>query len=85
MSGRAPGAIKKVKAKPISRSQRAGVLFPVSRFRRFLKQQLKKFRIGMGASVYLAAVMEYLTGSKSTENSATSVELCSCYTFGLCS
>lgn len=61
MSGRAPGAIKKVKAKPISRSQRAGVLFPVSRFRRFLKQLLKKFRIGVGASVYLAAVMEYLT------------------------
>ncbi|XP_063713485.1 core histone macro-H2A.1-like [Symsagittifera roscoffensis] len=61
MSGRAPGAIKKVKAKPISRSQRAGVLFPVSRFRRYLKDLLKKFRIGVGASVYLAAVIEYLT------------------------
>ena len=65
MSGRAPGAIKKVKAKPISRSQRAGVLFPVSRFRRYLKDLLKKFRIGVGASVYLAAVIEYLTGKGS--------------------
>jgi histone H2A len=61
MSGRAPGAIKKVKAKPISRSTRAGVLFPVSRFRRYLKGLLKKFRVGVGASVYLAAVIEYLT------------------------
>ena len=62
MSGRAPGAIKKVKAKPISRSTRAGVLFPVSRFRRYLKQILRKYRVGVGAAVYLAAVIEYLTG-----------------------
>ena len=54
MSGNA-----KTKAK--SRSTRAGLLFPVGRIHRHLKKGNYSKRIGSGAPVYLAAVMEYLT------------------------
>lgn len=58
MSGR--GLKKRQKA--ISKSQRANVTFPVGRMRRILKAGTHKFRIGAGAPVYMAAVIEYLTG-----------------------
>ena len=52
----------KKRTKGISRSARAGVLFPVSRLHRYLKMGTHHTRIGSGAPVYLAAVIEYLTG-----------------------
>ena len=44
----------------MSRSERAGLHFPVGRVARFLKQGRFAQRVGGGASVYLAAVLEYL-------------------------
>ncbi|GIY16784.1 hypothetical protein CDAR_558231 [Caerostris darwini] len=57
MSGR--GGKKRSKA--ISRSAKAGVLFPVGRFHRYLRNGTHHQRIGAGAPVYMAAVIEYLT------------------------
>merc|ERR1712062_931003 len=59
MSGRGKGG--KVKAKAKSRSSRAGLQFPVGRVHRLLKKGNYAARVGSGAPVYLAAVMEYLT------------------------
>jgi len=66
MSGRGnnttiASAKNKSKDKQISRSSRAGLTFPVGRVHRFLKQGSYAERIGDGAPVYLAAVLEYLT------------------------
>ena len=44
-----------------NRSTKAGLQFPVGRVHRFLKRGNYANRIGAGAPVYLAAVMEYLT------------------------
>lgn len=44
-----------------SRSKRAGIVFPVGRIQRLLKDGGYAERIGAGAAVYLAAVLEYLT------------------------
>jgi len=53
-----------LKKKPIksvnSKSTRAGLVFPVGRIHRFLSEKIKGVRIGSGAPVYLAAVLEYL-------------------------
>lgn len=43
-----------------SRSSRANLVFPVSRVQRYLKAGRYAERIGEGAGVYLAAVIEYL-------------------------
>ena len=43
----------------VSRSAKAGLQFPVGRIHRMLKERTK-LRIGAGAPVYLAAVLEYL-------------------------
>ncbi|XP_029638788.1 core histone macro-H2A.1 isoform X5 [Octopus sinensis] len=48
------------KQKAVSRSAKAGVLFPVGRMQRYLKKGTHNFRIGAGAPVYMAAVIEYL-------------------------
>ncbi|XP_022972735.1 histone H2A-beta, sperm-like [Cucurbita maxima] len=48
------------KKKSVPRSVRAGLQFPVSRIGRYLKQGLYSERIGTGAPIYLAAVLEYL-------------------------
>jgi len=66
MSGRAgnttiSSAKKKTKDKQTTRSSRAGLTFPVGRVHRFLKQGSYAERVGEGAPVYLAAVLEYLT------------------------
>ncbi|XP_077350542.1 core histone macro-H2A.2 [Festucalex cinctus] len=50
----------KKKVTKISRSARAGVIFPVGRMMRYLRTGTHKYRIGMGAPVYMAAVIEYL-------------------------
>ena len=59
MSGRGKGGKAKAKAK--SRSFRAGLQFPVGRVHRFLRKGHYANRIGSGAPVYLAAVLEYLS------------------------
>ncbi|CAF2062595.1 unnamed protein product [Rotaria magnacalcarata] len=51
----------KTKDKQKTRSSRAGLTFPVGRVHRYLKQGSYGERIGEGAPVYLAAVLEYLT------------------------
>ena len=72
MSGRGKGG--KVKGKAKSRSSRAGLQFPVGRIHRLLRLLASLFplkllphrkgnyakRVGAGAPVYMAAVMEYL-------------------------
>mgnify|MGYP002789613701 FL=1 len=47
--------------KSSSRSEKAGLQFPVGRIHRFLRKGNYAQRIGSGAPVYLAAVLEYLT------------------------
>ena len=59
MSGRGKGG--KVRTKAKTRSSRAGLQFPVGRVHRLLRQGNYAERIGAGAPVYMAAVMEYLT------------------------
>ncbi|CAF1008796.1 unnamed protein product [Adineta steineri] len=44
-----------------SKSVRAGVLFSVPRFHRYIKKSVPKSRVTMAAAVYTAAVIEYLT------------------------
>ena len=44
-----------------SRSSKAGLMFPVGRVHRFLRKGNYAQRVGAGAPVYLAAVLEYLT------------------------
>ena len=56
MSGR--GKAKGTKA--VSRSSKAGLQFPVGRIARYLKGGKYASRLGAGAPVYLAAVLEYL-------------------------
>ncbi|CAG8434563.1 5355_t:CDS:2 [Diversispora eburnea] len=46
----------------VSRSQRAGLQFPVGRIHRYLKKRtLNNARVGAKAAVYSAAILEYLT------------------------
>uniref|UniRef100_A0A673C3Q0 Histone H2A n=1 Tax=Sphaeramia orbicularis TaxID=375764 RepID=A0A673C3Q0_9TELE len=52
---------KKKKKKKHSRSSRAGLQFPVGRVHRLLRKGNYAQRVGAGAPVYLAAVLEYLT------------------------
>merc|ERR1712055_367761 len=58
MSGRGKGG--KVKNNTWGRSSRAGLQFPVGRIHRLLRKGNYAERVGAGAPVYLAAVMEYL-------------------------
>ena len=60
MSGKGKGA-GKAKSKPKSRSSRAGLQFPVGRLHRLLRKGNYAERVGAGAPVYLAAVLEYLS------------------------
>ena len=47
--------------KAVSRSAKAGLQFPVGRVARYMKAAKASSRVGAGAPVYLAAVLEYLT------------------------
>ena len=61
MSGKGKGGRGKGKGgKSTSRSSKAGLQFPVGRVARYLRNQRAAARIGAGAPVYLAAVLEYL-------------------------
>jgi histone H2A len=44
-----------------TKSSKAGLQFPVGRIGRFLKKGKYATRVGAGAPVYLAAILEYLT------------------------
>ena len=57
MSGRGKGKSTK---KSMSKSAKAGLQFPVGRVARFLKKGKYATRVGAGAPVYLAAVLEYM-------------------------
>ncbi len=59
MSGRGKGG--KVRTKAKTRSSRAGLQFPVGRMHRLLRKGNYAQRVGAGAPVYLAAVLEYLS------------------------
>jgi histone H2A len=62
MSGKGKGGRGKSKGgKSTTRSARAGLQFPVGRISRFLRKGRYAARVGGGAPVYLAAVMEYLS------------------------
>ena len=57
MSGRGKGKSGK---KSVTKSAKAGLQFPVGRVSRYLKAGKYASRLGSGAPVYLAAVLEYL-------------------------
>jgi histone H2A len=61
MSGKGKSKGGKVGAKAKTRSSRAGLQFPVGRIHRFIRKGNYAERVGAGAPVYLAAVLEYLT------------------------
>eukprot|EP01115_Flamella_aegyptia_P003079 TRINITY_DN14_c0_g1_i3.p1 TRINITY_DN14_c0_g1~~TRINITY_DN14_c0_g1_i3.p1 ORF type:complete len:136 (-),score=39.57 TRINITY_DN14_c0_g1_i3:79-450(-) len=48
------------KKKSVTRSNRAGLQFPVGRIHRQIREGRYAARVGAGAPVYLAAVLEYL-------------------------
>lgn len=60
MSGRGKIPPTSERAKAKTKSARAGLSFPVGRLHRFLRRGNYSERIGAGAPVYLAAVLEYL-------------------------
>mmetsp|Transcript_19254 Transcript_19254/g.32225 ORF Transcript_19254/g.32225 Transcript_19254/m.32225 type:complete len:151 (+) Transcript_19254:261-713(+) len=57
---KAKGGRGKGSGKSRSKSSRAGLAFPVGRIGRFLRAARISPRVGTGAMVYCAAVMEYL-------------------------
>ena len=60
-SGKGKGKGKgKAGGKQMSRSQRAGLQFPVGRMARYMRKGGYSKRVGGGAPVYMAAIVEYL-------------------------
>lgn len=60
MSGREAAQSKRSKSR-LTKTQRANIIFPVSRVLRFMRAgPFFRYRIAAGAPVYMAAVMEYL-------------------------
>ncbi|KAL3898538.1 MAG: hypothetical protein SGCHY_002672 [Lobulomycetales sp.] len=58
--GKVAGKSKSSSSDQKSRSSRAGLQFPVGRIHRLLRKGNYAQRVGAGAPVYLAAVLEYL-------------------------
>ena len=52
---------KPAKKKSTSRAEKAGLLFPVSKFNRHMRDSRKSKRVAAAAPVYMAAVLEYAT------------------------
>jgi len=74
------GGAKASKPRSMSKSMKAGLQFPVGRICTWLKQYMPGKRVGSGAPVYLAAVMEYLAaellelgGNASRDNKRTRI------------
>ncbi|KAF7843082.1 putative histone H2A.3 [Senna tora] len=61
MAGRGKSLGVSAAKKGATRSSKAGLQFPVGRVARFLKSGKYAERVGAGAPVYLAAVLEYLS------------------------
>ncbi len=49
------------KGSSVTKSKRAGLQFPVARIGRYLRKAKISARVGTGAMVYTAAILEYLT------------------------
>ena len=60
MSGKGKGKGGRGEKKSTTASAKAGLQFPVGRIGRYLRQGKYATRMGAGAPVYLAAVLEYL-------------------------
>ena len=60
MAGKRGGGKGKSSGKSTSRSAKAGLQFPVGRVARYMRNQRVASRLGAGAPVYMAAVLEYL-------------------------
>ncbi|GMH95619.1 hypothetical protein TrVE_jg4304 [Triparma verrucosa] len=60
MSGKGKGKGGRGSGKSVSGSAKAGLQFPVGRMRSYLKKGGYSKRVGMGAGVYVASVLEYL-------------------------
>ena len=60
MSGKGKGKKSRKGATGKSKSTKAGIQFPVGRIGRYLKKGGFAKRVGVGAPVFLAAVLEYL-------------------------
>ena len=60
MSGKGKGKGGRGEKKSTTASAKAGLQFPVGRIARYLRQGKYASRMGAGAPVYLAAVLEYL-------------------------
>ena len=60
MAGKGGRGKGKSSSRAVSRSAKAGLQFPVGRIARHLKKGRFATRVGAGAPVYLAAVLEYL-------------------------
>ena len=78
--GKGKGGRGKKGGKSTSRSAKAGLQFPVGRVARFLREGRYAARVGGGAPVYLAAVLEYLAaevlelaGNASRDNKKTRI------------
>ena len=53
--------VPKSKSKPVSAASRSGIVFPVGRMKRFMRQRQDYYtRVSNTAPVYMAAVLEYL-------------------------
>ncbi|GAM20341.1 hypothetical protein SAMD00019534_035160 [Acytostelium subglobosum LB1] len=50
----------KIKKKAVSKSSKAGLIFPVGRIHTLLRGRVPTKRISVLASIYLAAILEYL-------------------------
>ncbi|XP_059810864.1 histone H2A-beta, sperm-like [Hypanus sabinus] len=61
MSGHGKSGVGKARSKAKSHSSRAGLQFPVGQVHRLLRKGNYAERVGAGAPVYLATVLEYLT------------------------
>ncbi|CAM8993699.1 unnamed protein product [Rhodiola kirilowii] len=70
MAGRGKTLGSAAAKKATSRSSKAGLQFPVDRIARFLKAGKYAERVGAGAPVYLAAVLEYLAAEGLAGNAA---------------
>jgi histone H2A len=70
----------KNKGKSTSRSAKAGLQFPVGRIARYMRNMKVSSRLGGGAPVYMAAVLEYvvaelleLSGNAAKDNKKTRI------------
>lgn len=79
MAGRGKAIGSGASKKATSRSSKAGLQFPVGRIARFLKAGKYAERVGAGAPVYLAAVLEYLAAEVWIRFTSTRKLIFSCF------